>query len=201
MQFQKVEASYTSKEGCRLVWKGVDEDDTDVIILNKNELESLVEIFKKNSTGEVELEDQSSFIRVNSDVTQFTLTNHRLFEAKTSEIQEQVLEFAKVPHEPQYVYVGSKEFYPSVWIRDDDEESEDIAKKIQNNPSLKQSSLQNLKKLGKIFLRLIYSGCSLLDVQLGNSLKLKLRIGKSTRFYQRQMLPPLQETFKDFRYF
>ena len=136
MQFQTVEASYTSKEGCRLVWKGVDEDDTDVIILNKNELESLVEIFKKNSTGEVELEDQSSFIRVNSDVTQFTLTNHRLLEAKTTKIQEQVLEFAKVPHEPQYVYVGSKEFYPSVWIRDDDE-SEDI---VTENP--KQSLIE-----------------------------------------------------------
>ena len=112
------------------------EDDTDVIILNKNELESLVEIFKKNSTGEVELEDQSSFIRVNSDVTQFTLTNHRLLEAKTTKIQEQVLEFAKVPHEPQYVYVGSKEFYPSVWIRDDDE-SEDI---VTENP--KQSLIE-----------------------------------------------------------
>ena len=137
MQFQTVEASYTSKEGCRLVWKGVDEDDTDVIILNKNELEKLVEIFKKNSTGEVELEDQSSFIRVNSDVTQFTLTNHRLLEAKTSEIQEQVLEFAKVPHEPQYVYIGSKEFYPSVWIRDDDKISEDVTTK---NP--KQSLIE-----------------------------------------------------------
>ena len=129
MQFQTVEASYTSKEGCRLVWKGIDEDDTDVIILNKNELESLVEIFKKNSTGEVELEDQSSFIRINSDVTQFSLTNHRLLEAKTSEIQEQVLEFAKVPHEPQYVYIGSKEFYPSVWIRDDYKVSGDVATK------------------------------------------------------------------------
>jgi len=137
MQFQTIEASYTSKEGCRLVWKGIDEDDTDVIILNKNELESLVEIFKKNSTGEVELEDQSSFIRVNSDVTQFSLTNHRLLEAKTSKIQEQVLEFAKVPHEPQYVYIGSKEFYPSVWIRDDDKVSEDVATK---NP--KQSLIE-----------------------------------------------------------
>ena len=127
MQFQTVEASYTSKEGCRLVWKGVDEDDTDVIILNKNELERLVEIFQKNSTGEVELEDQTSFIRVNSDVTQFTLTNHRLLEATTSEIQEQVLEFAKITHEPQYVYIGSKEFYPSVWIRNDEKESKEVA--------------------------------------------------------------------------
>jgi len=119
MKFKSIEPSYTSKDGCRLVWQGIDEDDTDTVILNKEELEKLVEIFRKNSTGEVELEDQSSVIRVNSDVTQFNLTNHKLLEAKTTDIQEQVLEYAKVPHEPQYVYIGSKEFYPSVWIRDD----------------------------------------------------------------------------------
>jgi hypothetical protein len=38
MQFQTVEPSYTSKEGCRLVWKGIDEDDTDVVILNKKKI-------------------------------------------------------------------------------------------------------------------------------------------------------------------
>lgn len=129
MEFQTIEASYTSKEGCRLVWKGVDEDDTDVVILNKNELENLVEILKKNSTGEVELEDQTSIIRVNSDVTQFMLTNHPLLEVKTSIIQDKVLEYAKVPHEPQYVYIGTKEFYPSVWIRDDEKTQQETSKK------------------------------------------------------------------------
>ena len=135
MQFKTVEPSYTSKDGCRLVWQGIDEDDTDVVILNKSELEKLVEIFKKNSTGEVELEDQTSFIRVNSDVTQFTLTNHRLLEVKTTEIQKQVLEYAKIPHEPQYVYIGTKEFYPSVWIRDDE-------KHIETTKKPKQSLIQ-----------------------------------------------------------
>ena len=128
MEFKSIEPSYTSKDGCRLVWQGIDEDDTDTVILNKEELEKLVEIFRKNSTGEVELEDQSSVIRVNSDVTQFNLTNHKLLEAKTTDIQEQVLEYAKVPHEPQYVYIGSKEFYPSVWIRDDKKIEESSAK-------------------------------------------------------------------------
>ncbi len=131
MKFQTIEASYTSKEGCRLVWKGIDEDDTDVVILNKKELEKLIEIFKKDSIGEVELEDQTSIIRINSDVTQFMLTNHPLLEAKTSEIQEKVLEYAKVPHEPQYVYIGTKEFYPSVWIRDDEKSQPNTSK---NNP-------------------------------------------------------------------
>lgn len=129
MQFQTIEPSYTSKDGCRLVWQGVDEDDTDTVILNKTELEKLVEIFKKNSTGEVELEDQTSFIRINSDVTQFSLSNHSLLEAKTITLQEQVLEYAKVPHEPQYVYIGTKEFYPSIWIRDDTKIQENTRKK------------------------------------------------------------------------
>ena len=131
MKFQTIEPSYTSKDGCRLVWQGVDEDDTDVVILNKKELENLVDIFTKNSTGDVELEDQSSIIRVNSDVTQFTLTNHRFLEAKTNDLQEKVLDFVKVPHEPQYVYVGTKEFYPSVWIRDDQKSLSDIPEKSQ----------------------------------------------------------------------
>lgn len=130
MQFQTVDASYISKEGCRLVWKGVDDDDTDVVILNKNELASLVDILQKNSTGDVELEDQSSVIRINSDVTQFILTNHDLLEVKTTTLQEQVLDFAQVTHEPQYVYIGSKEFYPSVWIRDDDKTTKDIEKRV-----------------------------------------------------------------------
>lgn len=136
MRFQTIEPSYTSKDGCRLVWQGIDEDDTDTVILNKNELEKLIEIFKKNSTGDVELEDQSSMIRVNSDVTQFNLTNHRVLEVKTTDIQEKVLEYAKVPHEPQYVYIDSKEFYPSIWIQDD--------KKIEesNIKTPKQSLIQ-----------------------------------------------------------
>ena len=136
MEFKSIEPSYTSKDGCRLVWQGIDEDDTDTVILNKEELEKLVEIFRKNSTGEVELEDQSSVIRVNSDVTQFNLTNHKLLEAKTTDIQEQVLEYAKVPHEPQYVYIGSKEFYPSIWIREDKKSEE------TNTKTPKQSLIQ-----------------------------------------------------------
>ena len=47
MQFSKIEASYTSKDGCRLVWKGVEEDDSDTIILNKKELEQLIDLLKE----------------------------------------------------------------------------------------------------------------------------------------------------------
>ena len=143
MKFQKVEPSYISKEGCRIVWKGIDEDDTDTVILNKNELEKLIELFKKNSTGEVELEDQTSFIRVNSDVTQFSLTNHELLEVKTTEIQEEILEFAKVSHEPQYVYIGTKEFYPSVWIRNDKKSQKDSEIKSRKQSSLIQAILSS----------------------------------------------------------
>ncbi len=53
MKFSKIQSSYTSKDGCRLVWKGVDEDDQHAVILNKAELEQLVEIMKENSSGKI----------------------------------------------------------------------------------------------------------------------------------------------------
>ena len=124
MDFSRVEPSYTSKEGCRLIWIGVDEDDQDAVILNKSQFEQLIEILKQNSTGKISLEDQVSNILINSDITQFNLRDHRYLEAKTTTLQKQVLEYAKIPHEPQYLHISSKEFYPSVWIRKDDEPEE-----------------------------------------------------------------------------
>ena len=116
MKFSKVEPSYTSKEGCRLLWKGGDDDDKKAVILNKAELDALVEILKKDLAGTIDLEDHMSTILVNSDVTQFNLRDAS-FEAGTDELQKQVLEYVQVPHEPQYVHVASKEFYPSVWTK------------------------------------------------------------------------------------
>ena len=121
MQFSKIEASYTSKDGCRLVWKGVEEDDSDTIILNKKELEQLIDLLKGGSAGEVELEDQVSRIMVNSDVTEFNLKDHNLLEVKTSNLQKHVLDYAKIPHTPQYIYISPKEYYPSISIRKYDE--------------------------------------------------------------------------------
>ena len=140
MKFTRVEPAYTSKDGCRLVWTGTDEDDSDTVILNKNELQSIVEILEKDKTGRVTLEDQSSSILINSDVTQFFFQDHPSLEADTFELQKQVLEYAKIPHEPQYVYINPKEFYPSVWIRKDDKKEE--SSQITQKPQTKQSLLQ-----------------------------------------------------------
>lgn len=129
MKFSKIEPTYTTKDGCRLVWQGIDEDDTDTIILNKKELDAITEILQKNSTGTIELEDQMSTILINSDTIQFNLKDHKLLEAQTFEFQKKILEYAKIPHEPQYVYISPKEFYPSVWIRKDQEEMEFKEKK------------------------------------------------------------------------
>ncbi len=142
MEFSRVEPSYTSKEGCRLVWLGVDEDDQDAVILNKSEFEQLIEILKQNSTGKISLEDQVSNILINSDVTQFNLTDHRYLEAKTTTLQKQVLEYAKIPHEPQYIHISSKEFYPSVWIRKD-EEPEEMEKETSKKHSLLDAILSS----------------------------------------------------------
>jgi len=121
---------------------GVDEDDKHAVILNKSEFEQLIEILKQNSTGRISLEDQVSNILINSDVTQFNLTGHRYLEAKTTTLQKQVLEYAKIPHEPQYIHISSKEFYPSVWIRKD-EESEETKKEDSKKHSLLDAILSS----------------------------------------------------------
>ena len=61
-EFSKIEPSYITKDGCRIVWKEVDEDDQHVIVLNKKELEQLVEILSKDSTGKVELSTAGSHL-------------------------------------------------------------------------------------------------------------------------------------------
>jgi nitroreductase len=144
MQFSKIEPPYTSKDGCRLVWKGVDEDDLDTVILNKKELDQLIEILKQHSTGKVELEDQVSSVLINSDVTQFNLKDHDLLEVKTSELEKQILDYAQIPHEPQYVQIHFKEFYPSITIRKD--ESESSPEKQSTEQSLLQALLSTSKK-------------------------------------------------------
>jgi nitroreductase len=70
-----------------------------------------------------------STILINSDTIQFNLKDHKLLEAETFEFQKKILEYAKISHEPQYIYISPKEFYPSVWIRKDQEEIEFKEKK------------------------------------------------------------------------
>ena len=47
MQFYTIEVPYASLGGARLVWRGVDEDDEQVVVLTDEELRQLVEILKK----------------------------------------------------------------------------------------------------------------------------------------------------------
>jgi nitroreductase len=117
-QFSRVEPSYISKDGCRLVWSGIDEDDQDVVVLGKNELDSLFEILSRDSTGKVELEDEHSTILVNTDTTQFHLKEHKILEVKTSVLAKHILEYKKVPHEPKPIKIYPKEFLPSIQIDD-----------------------------------------------------------------------------------
>lgn len=133
-KFSKIEPSYFSKDGCRLVWSGVDEDDTDTVILNKSELDQLVEILKNNKAGKVGLEDNFSEILINSDIVQFRLKERDQLEAKTSDFGKKVLEYAKVPHDPLYVQVFPKEFYPSVWVQKD--ESSETLERQERSKSL-----------------------------------------------------------------
>ncbi len=120
-EFSRVEPSYISKDGCRLVWSGIDEDDQDVVVLNKNELGTLFELLSKDSTGKVELEDEYSIVLVNTDTTQFQLKERKTLEVKTSVLAKHILEYKQVPHEPKPIKIYPKEFMPSIQIEKDDD--------------------------------------------------------------------------------
>ena len=105
MEFSRVEAAYAAKGGCRLVWDGKDEDDSDVVVLKVNELDQLSEILSNNSTGKVELEDGFSSIFVNSDFTKFDLREHKTLEASTIFLRKKVLEFKDIPYEEKSVKI------------------------------------------------------------------------------------------------
>lgn len=134
MGFSRVEPSYISKDGCRLVWSGIDEDDQDVVVLGKNELDNLFELLSKDSTGKVELEDEFSTILVNTDTTQFQLKEHKVLEVKTSILAKNILEYKKVPHEPKPIKVYPKEFLPSIQIEKGDD-SNDLLKSVLTTKS------------------------------------------------------------------
>ena len=123
-KFVKVEPSYISKDGCRLVWEGIDEDDSDVVVLNKDELDSLTEILAKNSTGKVELEDEFSTILINTDLVQFRLKDAKYLEAKTSAMTNAILDYRKIPHAPKPIKIYPKEFLPSIQIEKEDHDDQ-----------------------------------------------------------------------------
>jgi nitroreductase len=115
-EFSKIEPAYIDKEGCRLIWEGVDEDDSDVVVLKKNEFDTLFEILEKDSTGKVELEDEFSTIFVNTDTTQFHLKEFKTLEVKTLVLKKHVFDFRKIPHESKPIRIYPKEFFPSIEI-------------------------------------------------------------------------------------
>ena len=133
MEFFQVEPAYISKDGCRLVWKGIDEDDSDTVILSGKELENLFELLSKESTGKVELEDEFSTIWVHTDTTQFRLKEHKTLEVKTNILRKKVLEYKKVPHEPKPIKIYSKEFFPSIIIEDETEENKLLNSMLTDN--------------------------------------------------------------------
>jgi nitroreductase len=129
-EFSKIEPAYIDKDGCRLIWEGVDEDDSDVIVLKKNEFDNLFEILEKDSTGKVELEDEFSTIFVNTDTTQFQLKEHKTLEVKTSVLKKHVFEFRKIPHESKPIKIYPKEFFPSIQIEKSEEGENKMLNKI-----------------------------------------------------------------------
>jgi nitroreductase len=156
MDFSRIEPAYTTKDGCRLIWQGTNEDDTDAILLNKKEFDQIIEILQKNSVGTIELEDQMSTILINSDIIQFNLKDHNTLEAQTFEFQKKILEYAKIPHEPQYIYISQKEFYPSVWIRKEETKKE-VQEKSKSTSLLQEIFSANSQSTNNLDLFKIFS--------------------------------------------
>lgn len=129
VEFSRIESSYLSKDGCRIIWKGVDEDDLDIVVLGKDEFSQLFDIISKESTGRIELEDEYSYIMVNTDTTQFNLKDHKTLEVLTPILRKAVLEFKKIPHEEKPIKIYPKEFMPSIEIAKEDK---DIQNKLLN---------------------------------------------------------------------
>lgn len=149
-KFSKIEPSYISKDGCRIVWEGVDEDDSDVVVLNKEEVDLLFEILSKNSTGKVELEDEFSTILVNTDTTQFRLKDYKMLEIRTLDLTKALLDYKKIPHIPKPIKIYSKEFMPSVQIEKENPESGEISKA---DPKSKKKDIIDSKQLLDAVLR------------------------------------------------
>lgn len=132
-KFSKVESSYISKDGCRLIWEGIDEDDSDVVVLNREELDSFVEILSKNSTGKVELEDEFSTILINTDTIQFRLKESKMLEADTSAMTKAILAYKKIPHITKPIKIYPKEFLPSIQIDREDSENNQLNAVLKSN--------------------------------------------------------------------
>lgn len=81
-----------NEKGCRLIWRGDDEDER-VIYLRHEDLVQLNEILSHDSTDKIELEDGVSSIMVNSDTTEFFLANTKSLEIETKMLKEKVKEF------------------------------------------------------------------------------------------------------------
>jgi len=122
MEFLRAESCYLSKDGCRLIWQGIDEDDQHVIVLVKKELDHLLELLTKGTAGKVGLEDEVSTILVNTDTTLFQLKEYKTFEVRTGVLRKHLLDYRKIPHEPKPIKIYPKEFYPSIEIEKEDEQ-------------------------------------------------------------------------------
>ncbi|HET8719960.1 MAG TPA: nitroreductase family protein [Candidatus Nitrosotenuis sp.] len=114
--FSKIESSYLSKDGCRMVWQGADESDQDVVVLGKSELDHLSEILSKDSTGKIDLQDGFSRIMIHTDTVQFSLRDHKTLEVETPLLKKSLLDFRQIPYESKPVKIYPKEFFPSIQI-------------------------------------------------------------------------------------
>lgn len=92
MKFAKVDSSYI-KNGCRLVWYDSTRDKEQIVFLRKEDLDQLYDVLSNDSTGKIELEDETSSIMINSDMIEFHISGKKSLKVEPQILKEKIKEF------------------------------------------------------------------------------------------------------------
>lgn len=137
MRFHGIEVPYASPGGARLVWRGLDEDDEQVVVLTSEELSQLTEIFNKNTTGKIALADQVSVVWINYDVTQFNL-QYNFLEVETDILKTKIIDYIKLIHKNRLIDYSSEQFHHAL---ESGVEFEDSSSALNERNQISEGSL------------------------------------------------------------
>lgn len=93
MDFARIEPSYISKYGCRLIWSDSQNEDEKAIFLRNSDLEQLFDVLEKKSTDKIELEDQTSYIMINEENVEFQITNKKPLYVNPKVLKEKLQQY------------------------------------------------------------------------------------------------------------
>jgi len=92
-KFERIESSYLTKQGYRLVWMDKQKELEHIVFLKNDDLEHVFDVLEKNSTDKVELEDGTSSIMINSDMVEFHLPEKKLLTVEREILKQKIAEY------------------------------------------------------------------------------------------------------------